>query len=401
VWNGIGAFECWLASHGHVSYDPYDVWGTPYALKARRLYYEKHPMGVALIAPLLLLEILCPGWRRLFIKPSRFATADAHLCLAFLNLNRRTSDSRYLEKACALGEQMLDYSVPGYSGYCWGYPFDWQNQRGMWGKDTPFITCTPYCYEAYCALYDATDENHYLELADSVAAFVFADLQDSPTGPDAAAASYSPHDDSKVINASAYRAWVLLDAAQRLNRSEYRDKAERNLNFIIQNQNSDGSWFYAADSAGRFIDHFHTCFVLKNLFKIHLLESRSDVMAVIQRGYRFYRRELFSADGLPKSFAIKPRTGIVRLEMYDFAEAISLGALLCGEILEAYQHAEKLAKILCQDYQLPEGHFVTRVYVGGIRHTFPFLRWPQSQLFLALTNLFMAEGKQSQLSPPR
>jgi hypothetical protein len=33
---------------------------------------------------------------------------------------------------------------------------------------------------------------------------------------------------------------------------------------------------------------------------------------------------------------------------------------------------------------------VTRVYLGGIKHTVPFIRWPQSQLFLALTNLLLA-----------
>ena len=123
---------------------------------------------------------------------------------------------------------------------------------------------------------------------------------------------------------------------------------------------------------------------------------------MIRRGYDFYREELFGADGLPRSFAIKPRTGIVRLEMYDFAEAITLGTLLRKEIPEAYEHAQNLADVLCREYQLPDGHFVTRVYLGGIRHTFPFLRWPQSQLFLALTNLYlaMASPDQSQACAP-
>ena len=80
----------------------------------------------------------------------------------------------------------------------------------------------------------------------------------------------------------------------------------------------------------------------------------------------------------------------MRFEMYDFAEAITLGTLLRDQIPESYEHAQRLADVLCRDYQLADGHFVTRVYVGGVRHTFPFLRWPQSQLFLALTNLHSA-----------
>jgi hypothetical protein len=43
-------------------------------------------------------------------------------------------------------------------------------------------------------------------------------------------------------------------------------------------------------------------------------------------------------------------------------------------------------------YQLPDGHFVTRTFRWGLRHTTPFLRWPQAQLFLSLTNVLRASG---------
>jgi hypothetical protein len=76
--------------------------------------------------------------------------------------------------------------------------------------------------------------------------------------------------------------------------------------------------------------------------------------------------------------------------MYNIAEAISLGVLLRNDIPEALALAETLAARLVRNYQLPAGHWVTRIYLGGLRHTVPFLRWPQSQLFLALTNLLVA-----------
>ena len=181
----------------------------------------------------------------------------------------------------------------------------------MWARNTPFITCTPYCYEAFAGLYEITGEIRYREIAESTATFVFADLNDTETGPGAAAASYSPKNTSQVVNASAYRAWVLFDAMERFGRTEWRDKAERNLQFILQSQRSDGSWFYATDGHGNYIDHFHTCFVLKKLWKINQMEDRAEVTEAIRRGYAFYRRELFYADGLPKMYALKPRTGIV------------------------------------------------------------------------------------------
>lgn len=391
VVDGVQRFDAWLEKAGYDSYDPYDIWGTKYGLFSRRVYYEKGKIGLPLIAPILLMDTAFPGLRKLFVRKERFSTADSQLALAFLNLYGCTKDKKFLEKAARLCEDLLQYSVPGYSGKCWGYPFDWQNNRGLWKKNTPYITCTPYCFEAFIELCHATREQRHLDTARSIAQFVYADLKDAAAGKDATAASYSPLDDTKVVNASAYRAWVLFEAAARFDLPEYKAKAQQNLNFILQSQRSDGAWLYAVEGKGEgFIDHFHTCFVLKNLFKINRRLQDSAVAAAVRKGFDYYRGQLFYSDGLPKGFAIQPRTQIVRLEMYNFAESITLGALLRDEIPGALAMAQELAAVLCEKYQLVEGYFVSRVYRGGFRHTFPFLRWPQAQLFYSLTNLQVA-----------
>ena len=390
----IDRFAAWLARTQGESHDPYDLWGTRYGLFSRRLYYAKHPLGVPLVAPLLLAEILCPSVRALFVGKQRFATADAQLALAFLNLHALTGEKKYLARAETFAAHLLNTRIPGYSGHCWGYPFDWQNNHGLWKRNTPFITATPYCFEVFLGLHDATGERRHLEVAESIARFVQNDLHDTPTSADAAAGSYSPNDHSQVLNASAYRVMVLAEAARRFNEPRYEQTARRNLNFILQNQRADGAWLYALDHPSeRFIDHFHTCFVLKNLVKVNRLWNDAAVTRAIAKGYEYYRRELFDAEGLPKSFTIQPRTQLVKLEMYNFAEAITLGALLKESIPAAFTHAQQLAARLIANHQLADGHFTTRVYRGGWRHTFPFVRWPQSQIFYALTNLLRAEAK--------
>lgn len=389
--SAVERFVGWLEQSGGESFDPYDLWGTRYGLFSRRLYYAKHPLGVPLVAPLLLAEILCPSIRKLFVGKQRFATADAQLALAFLNLHALTGEKKFLSRAEEACAQLLRTSIPGYRGHCWGYPFDWQNNHGLWKRDTPFITATPYCFEAFLGLLDATGDERHMEVARSIARFVHEDLHDTPTSPAAAAGSYSPIDRSEVINASAYRSMVLFEAARRFGVTAYAETARRNLNFILENQREDGAWLYALDHpADRFIDHFHTCFVLKNLIKINVTLREESVRAAVARGYEYYRRELFDADGLPKSFAIQPRTQLVRLEMYNFAEAITLGVMLRDAVPPALDHAQRLAEWLVRNHQFRDGHFTTRVYVGGWRHTFPFLRWPQSQIFHALTNLLLA-----------
>jgi len=389
--NSIHKFVTWLEKHGYASYDPYDIWGIPYSLWARKLYYRKSLLGLPFIAPIIFIDTFLPELRRFLVKKERFATADAQILLSFINLYKYYNDDKYLEKAKILGDEILSYSIPGYSGYCWGYPFDWQNSGALWRKNTPFITATPYCFEAYLALYDCTNDNRYLEIAKSIARFVADDLKETPTGPNAAAGSYSPIDNGKVINASAYRAMVLIDAAVRFNNEIYREKGLRNVNFILQSQNDDGSWPYdIVDSGKTFIDHFHTCFVLKNLYKLnkHLGENR--IKSAIKKGFAYYSKSLFNSDGTPKTFAIKPRFQIVINDLYNYAEAITTCSLLHKEIPVAKCIGIDLFEKLIKNYQLTDGHFVTKAYLGGVKTKFPFLRWSQSQVFYGLTNLMIA-----------
>jgi hypothetical protein len=370
-------------------------------------------------APLLLMEIIFPRLRGLFVKKERFPTADAQLALAFLNLYQASrsqglvsvghpmqschgrQSEEWLRKAKSLANELLSQSVPGYRGFCWGYPFDWQNVNGLMPKGTPHIASTPYCYEVFATLFDLTGEAHFFEVARSIAAFVSEDLNDTPTGSESAAGSYTPYDHGKVVNASAYRAFVLFDASRRFQNNTFQTKALRNLRFILENQQADGSWLYAIDNPPEaFIDHFHTCFVLKNLFKVNRQLQSPDVQQAIRLGYNWYRKTLFDEEDNPKPFAIAPRVQIVRLEMYNVAEAITLGVLLRKDIPEAFALAQRLATRLVRVYQLPAGHWVTRVYLGGLRHTLPFLRWPQAQLFLALTNLLVALEQEDRVARP-
>lgn len=389
--SSIRRFTGWLDSTGYASHDPYDIWGTAYGCWARKIYYHKGKVGLPLVAPLLVLDVVIPSLPRLFLKKCRYATADAQIILAFLNLHRSTGEDEWLKKAIDLGEELLGYSIGGYSGYCWGYPFDWQSNKGMWPRNTPFITCTPYCYEAYLRLYEATGESRYTEIAELIANFIDQDLHDVDDGPDRAAGSYSPVDRSMVINATAYRAYVLADAAKRFEKPELLDTALRHVRFILDHQREDGSWLYAVgNKAEEFIDHFHTCFVLKNLFKLNQQLRLPEIDRVIKSGFNFYRRNLFGPSGDPKSFALEPRLQLAQLEMYNFAEAITLGVLLKDDEPEAMKMAQGLAKKLIEEYQEDQGYFVTRVFRGGFRHRFPFIRWPQAQLFYALTNLLDA-----------
>ena len=85
-----------------------------------------------------------------------------------------------------------------------------------------------------------------------------------------------------VVNASAYRAAMLTSASRVFDSEEYWEIAERNLWFVLESQNDDGSWPYAKDGVRNFVDHFHTCFVMKALAKIHRLTGHAETLAALE-----------------------------------------------------------------------------------------------------------------------
>ena len=95
--------------------------------------------------------------------------------------------------------------------------------------------------------------------------------------------------------------FCLTSASQLFSNDDYWKIAERNLNFVLENQNPDGSWFYAVDGVRDFVDHYHTCFVMKALAKIHALTGHAATLKALGKGVSYYLNNLFDEDGLPKA----------------------------------------------------------------------------------------------------
>src|SRR5437660_11397822 len=124
----------------------------------------------------------------------------------------------------------------------------------------------------------------------SIAQHALLDYRDIETSLRAASCAYTPSTDDPggVINASAYRAFLLTRAALDFSEVKYSEAAERNMNFVLESQNADGSWCYAIDGQRNFVDHFHTCFVLKALAKIEMLTGEPRCTEAIERGVSYY-----------------------------------------------------------------------------------------------------------------
>jgi hypothetical protein len=403
----LSSFVDWLEAHGETSWDHQSFFGGRIGRRAKSLYYRNQLLGTAAVAPMIFLEAVLPSARRFFHRPVRFPIADAHYAMGFAFLYEVTEDSSQLENAIHFLDELKKSRCLGFKEYCWGYPFDWVTRNGTIKERTPLITTTPYCYEAFlqvCGLLQSDSGgrksevsrnllDEYTEILESIARHAVTDIKDFSVSPKASSCSYTPFDRGGVINAAAYRSFLLTSASQVFAKEDYWLIAERNLKFVLDNQNPDGSWFYAVDGVRDFVDHYHTCFVMKALAKIHALTGHEATLEALRKGVSYYLNNLFDAEGMPKPFSRAPRLTVYKQELYDSAECINLCLLLRDRFPELNLTLETVVSGVLQTWIKPDGSFRSRRLYAGWDNV-PMHRWGQSQMFRSLA-FYLREARRA------
>jgi len=379
----IERFVVWLDAFGETSQDHQDFYASRIGRAAKTLYYRRPLLGLAAVLPMVFCEAFAPWTRRFFYPRMRLPISDAHFAMGFACLHQITGERRHLDRAIHFLEVLEATRCPGFQHPGWGYPFDWQTRGGVIPRGTPLITTTPYCYEAFTDVFLIDGQPRWREIMRSIADHVLLDYRDVDAGPGAASCTYTPSGGEKVVNASAYRAFTLFSAWREFGDERYRLAAERNLNFVLQCQQPDGSWPYAVDGVRPFVDHFHTCFVMKALAKIEILTGHTGCGAALARGVDFYTKNLFDEEGLPRPFARAPRLTVYRRELYDCAECINLGVLLRGRFAALDAAVDRTVAEIVLRWQRPDGHFRSRRLLLGWDNV-PMHRWGQSEMFRSL-----------------
>jgi hypothetical protein len=376
-------FVRWLEAYGECSWDHQSFFAGPLGRRAKGLYYRNRWLGIAAVAPMIFCEAFFPAARRLFHQPMRLPIADAHYAMGFAFLYEATGRPECLDRAGHFLEVLQATRSPGYANYCWGYPFDWVTRNGVLPAHTPFITTTPYVFEALLQVQQLRPTDARKQIMASAVRHAVTDIQDQPYPGGGNTCSYMPAGEFKVVNAAAYRATMLATAAKFFGNEEWLKIAAGNVDFVLAAQNADGSWPYAKDGVRDFVDHFHTCFVMKALAKIHRLNGDPRIREALARGVAYYRNNLFGADGMPRPFSRAPRLTVYECELYDCAECINLCLLLRMEFPALNETLATVVAGILEHWVKPDGSFRSRKLKFGWDNV-PMHRWAQSQMFRAL-----------------
>lgn len=374
----------WMDKNGWAGYDPFSVLETPLFLwllrlpKVLPLRILRHPFFVSLqIAPGFWLEALnC--------KKQINAKGMGLFAKAYLNLYEKTKNKEYLEKAKECLNWLENNISRGYSGSCWGYPFDWQSHV-FYPKGTPSGVVTSTVGGAFWQAYKLLGEAKYLEICESICNFFMGDLNIDRVSKDRLCFSYTPLDKAHCHNANLFVAEYLIKIGQAVGKDEYVRAGIMATNYTIADQQSNGSWYYhvSTDPYGPFIDGFHTGFILRMLYSIHELTGRQDVLIAAKKGFDYYLENLFDNNILPKYLVGQTYP----IDIHACSEGIlclsKLGKFnpLANEVLKKLLNwtIENMQDRDGSFYYMKKKYFTVKV---------PYIRWGQAWMMNSLSEVY-------------
>ena len=370
----IKKLKIWLRSNRLEGPDPYDALLNPFLA---RLGNWRNWVGRVIIQILRWSPI---NLRRVLrIQPMLDAKALGLLGHGYFLLwdcCHRMDDWRNAFRCLSLLENT---ALSGFSGRCWGHPFPYRSRRGYIPANRPSIVSTFYAAQAFLDAYERTGEERYMRTARSACDFILNDLERIERG---RTFCFSYHAEGRLAIHNAHLlALQLLARVDRVSqKSEFRDIVKTGLQYTVEDQNPDGSWFYdGPDSPFRtqsFIDGFHTGFVLESLFDI-ARDTALDLSRPIERGMQFYVKNLLRANGQPLRMVSKRWP----VDLRDCAQAI----IVLSKIPSRFAHESLLTRTLnwtISNMQSPRGYFYYARYRRWVTPV-PYIRF-QAWMLAAL-----------------
>jgi len=374
----IDLLDIWIDKNGWAGYDPYDIRGTKLFLFLQKNRYTG-------IGSNLILNRFPMSSRKVFmVKKEINAKAMALFARGYLNIYKKSSNKKYLEKALFCLNWLMENPSKGYSGFCWGYPFDWQS-RVFIPKRTPSSVVTSIAAHAFLDAYEILNDEKYLEIAKSCCDFILNDLNVDQVDKDKICFSYTPIDNFHVHNANLFCASILLRTFTYIKDEKYKETGIKTINFTVDYQNKDGSWYYWAppDKLLYYIDNYHTGFVLEclNICR-RVLKDDFEYKDALRTGLKFYADNLFLEDGTPRL----TNKSIYPIDIHSCAQAIITFCELSSFEPKYLNMAEKVARWTNRNMQDKKGYFYYRTYKNHM-DTMPYIRWGQAWMLRGLSYL--------------
>ncbi|MBI2761879.1 MAG: hypothetical protein HYX51_10700, partial [Chloroflexi bacterium] len=157
---------------------------------------------------------------------------------------------------------------------------------------------------------------------------------------------------------------------------------------VASAQHAPGFWYYE-DMSARFVDGFHTGFILQGLVEYARWRRGRGVAVddVLRNGMRYFREHLVSHGGLPLDFA----DGRVTADGQSIAQCIQTLAL-CGDGAGDRVAALRVWRYMNRGWKRTVGTGLRAAVRRTLTPDFPALRWTAGPFALATAHLLRSDS---------
>ena len=239
----------------------------------------------------------------LLVRKSKNPKGMALFALAYLNLYRFYQEESYLSKAQYCLDWLQNNHSHGYSGYCWGYNFDWQDMGFYAPKYMPNCVVTCFVGRSFVQAYETIGERHYLDIARSAVDFILRDLKVLYESDDMLCVSYAPVDMTMaVMDVSALASALMAKIYEHTGEEMLKHEARRLMNYVVDKKTDYGAWYYTHPPKDSHITHdnYHTGYIVDAILDYSDATADKTFMDSYFRGLEYYNKNLFLNNGAPK-----------------------------------------------------------------------------------------------------
>lgn len=357
-------------------YDPYDTLNSPvkfrilgkFAAVLALQFQKRNPLN---IRPLL------------GIKKEHNPKALGLFLYGYCKLHKQFPEKDYSKQTNYLFNQLKNNYSQGFSGYCWGYNFDWASSGKYIKKYSPNIVVTAFIAKGIFEYYQVTKDEEALVILKSIGNFILKDLPITETK-EGICFSYTTLGVDRCYNASLLAAMVLAQLFYFTKDEAHKNYAIKAVDYVVSKQHTDGHWNYSMDEQGteRVQIDFHQGYVIDCITDVtHYTGAQNKkYTTAINKGTDYYRNQQFFENGqakwrLPKIYPVEIHNQSQGIITFSKTQHISF--------------AETIVKWTIENMQDKKGFFYYRK-LKSYTNKIPFMRWSQAWMFVALTELIIS-----------
>jgi hypothetical protein len=381
VLEAIERLDHWVREHDYQAYDPFD--GLSSAFRPAAIGYRSRQALVQLVlrSPVNLRPILG-------IRPATSSKAMGYFARAYLNLYRATGRSEWIQRAQFCLDWLREHPSPNQPGISWGNHFDYQTRGYYLPKGGPTVVWTSLIGHAFLDAFECLGRQEDLAVAVRAAQFVVLGLERRPAGA-GTCISYVPGAFVAIHNSNMLAAGLLSRVYFHTREESLREIASGAVAYTAGAQLPNGAWWYGEEPKFRWVDNWHTAYVLDSLWWYLRCTRDEFVRPSFDRGVAYWVSNFFLPDGTPKYYPDQTYP----IDIQCASQAIESLCLYARDGDSRYLDlARNVTTWAIANLQDSDGHFIFRRGRWFVNHT-PMLHWGQATMLNALASVVASRAE--------